>query len=69
MTVKQREEILEKMTKTAGRKPIMERPSVEELSELYSKMTAVEVGKHYGVPATTVRNWVAHYRKELKENK
>lgn len=48
--------------KTKG-KP-SKRPPVEELAELYSKMTAKEVAEHYGVAASTVRAWIAYYRKQ-----
>ncbi len=44
------------------------RPSVEELAKLYSKMTAKEVAEHYGVAPSTVRAWIAHYRKQEVTN-
>ena len=40
------------------------RPTAEELSEMYSKMTAKQVAEHYGVAASTVRAWIAYYRKQ-----
>lgn len=39
------------------------RPTEQELSALYVKMTAKEVAEHYGVAASTVRAWIAYYRK------
>ena len=45
------------------------RPCEAELAELYSKMTAKEVAAHYGVSASTVRGWIAYYRKlEVDDN-
>ena len=40
------------------------RPPAEELSELYSKMTAKELAAHYGVAESTVKTWIAYYRKQ-----
>ncbi len=53
---------LRDIRKTRG-KPT-KRPSEKELSELYAKMTAKEVAEHYGVAASTVRAWIAYYRKQ-----
>lgn len=45
------------------------RPPVEELAKMYSKMTAKEVAELYGVAPSTVRAWIAYYRKqEVTEN-
>lgn len=49
--------------KAKGGKP-SKRPPVEELAELYSKMTAKEVAAHYGVAESTVKTWIAYYRKQ-----
>lgn len=44
------------------------RPSNEELSSLYSKMTAKELAAHYGVALSTVKTWIRLARKEDSEN-
>lgn len=40
------------------------RPSNEELSMLYSGMTAKEIAAHYGVALSTVKTWIRLARKE-----
>ena len=57
---------LKELKKTRG-KP-SKRPPEKELSELYAKMTAKEVAEHYGVAPSTVRAWIAHYRKQEVTN-
>ena len=57
---------LKELKKTRG-KP-SKRPPEQELSELYAKMTAKEVAKHYGVADSTVRAWIAYYRKQEAKN-
>lgn len=52
---------LKELKKVRG-KP-SKRPSEQELSALYVKMTAQEIADHYGVAASTVRAWIAYYRK------
>lgn len=54
--------LLKELKKTRGKKS--KRPSEKELFELYAKMTAQEVADHYGVAASTVRAWIAYYRKQ-----
>ena len=44
------------------------KPTEAELASLYSQMTAKEVASHYGVSESTVRKWVADYRKQEEEN-
>lgn len=39
------------------------RPPEAELAELYARMTAKQVAEHYGVATSTVKNWIAYYRK------
>lgn len=56
---------LKEVKKTRGR--ISKRPAEAELSALYQKMTGKEVAKHYGVSDSTVRAWIAYYRKQSKE--
>lgn len=43
------------------------RPSNEELSMLYSSMTAKEIATHYGVALSTVKTWIRLARKEDAE--
>ena len=52
---------LSELKKTRGKKS--KRPSEQELSELYARMTAKEVAEHYGVSVSTVKTWIAYYRK------
>lgn len=52
---------LKELKKTRG-KP-SKRPTEQELSAMYAKMTAQEIAAHYGVAASTVRAWIAYYRK------
>ena len=45
------------------------RPSMEELSELYSRLTAKQIADQFGVSDSTVRHWIATYRKQLEVSK
>lgn len=54
---------LKEVKKTRGR--VSKRPSESELSTLYQKMTAKEIAEHYGVAHSTVRAWIAYYRKNI----
>ena len=38
-------------------------PDIKELASLYSKMTADEIAREYGVSKHTVRSWIYKYRK------
>lgn len=49
--------------KQSGRKSA--RPSAEVLSEMYERMTAKAIAEQLGVSHSTVRRWIAEYRKEL----
>lgn len=42
------------------------RPTVEELAEVYAKCSLEETAELYGVAKSTVRNWITAYRKEAK---
>lgn len=53
---------LRELKKTRGKQS--KRPPEHELSELYAKMTAKEVAEHYGVATSTVKSWIAYYRKQ-----
>lgn len=44
------------------------RPSAEELSMLYSGMTAPEIAEHYKVSESTVRAWLGYYRKQAERS-
>lgn len=44
------------------------KPTEEELAMMYGGMTAKEVGEYYGVTESTVRKWLAEYRKESRRN-
>lgn len=44
------------------------KPTEAELASLYSQMTAKEVALHYGVAESTVRKWLADYRRKGDEN-
>jgi len=58
---------LEEVKKKRG-KP-SKRPTEAELAELYARMTAKQVAEHYGVATSTVKTWIAYYRKqEVKTN-
>ena len=41
------------------------RPSIEELSDLYAKHTSKEIAAMYNVKPETVSRWVWMYRKQL----
>lgn len=45
------------------------RPDAETLNNLYyiKNMTSTEIGKMYGVKASTVRSWVTYYRKLYRQ--
>lgn len=45
------------------------RPSMEELSELYSRLTAKQIAEQFAVSDSTVRHWIATYRKQLEVSK
>lgn len=45
---------------------VSKKPTIEVLDELYQKHTAVQIAEMYGVSPSTVRTWIANYRKELK---
>ena len=53
---------LKELKKTRG-KP-SKRPPEQELSAMYAKLTAKEVAEHYGVATSTVKAWIAYYRKQ-----
>lgn len=57
--------LLKKKSKGGYKKS--KRPSVEVLSELYTQHTAKEIAVMYDVAPSTVRTWIATYRKQLKE--
>ena len=38
-------------------------PDIKKLASLYSKMTADEIAREYGVSKHTVRSWIYKYRK------
>lgn len=40
------------------------KPSAEELSRLYETKTAKEIAFQLGVSESTVKHWIADYRKE-----
>ena len=52
---------LNEVKKTRGKQS--KRPTEQELAEIYSRMTAREVAEHYGVSVSTVKTWIAYYRK------
>lgn len=54
--------------KTRGGNKVSKKPSLEVLSDLYSKMTAKEIAAMYDVSPSTVRTWIASYRKQLKQD-
>lgn len=43
------------------------KPSLEQLSEDYSKLTARQIAIKYSVSETTVRSWIYRERKKMKE--
>lgn len=55
---------INEVKKVRGR--VSKKPTEAELAELYQKMTAREVAEHYGVAHSTVRAWLASYRKQNK---
>lgn len=50
-----------------NRGKVSKRPAEAELSAMYQEKTAKEIAHHYGVADSTVRAWIAYYRKQSKE--
>lgn len=58
--------MLLEINKAVGRKAKVARPPAEELAALYKDHTMREVGNYYGVPESTVNNWLYYYRCQEK---
>jgi Zn finger protein HypA/HybF involved in hydrogenase expression len=55
---------------SSKRKPrkVGNRPSADELRSMMQEMTQVEIGKMYGVSATSIRKWAGVYGLKKKQN-
>lgn len=56
------ENVLDKVEKKRGRRPVVKRPTEADLAKLYSVHTSREIAEIYGVSDSTVKGWIYYYR-------